>query len=129
MVALNSNCSYVSCATGSAQEQWLRGDLAAHTGAVCTLAFWHHPPYTKGTHDSDNPLDSEGKMTDMRTRVLPILDSTGAPVTGVRYDASEPLRGDGRVDLGLLLATGLMVGFASGGWLLPAMFLLGLILT
>lgn len=61
---------------GGPMLQWLRLDLAATT-AEWIVAFWHHPPYTKGTHDSDNPLDSEGKMTDMRTRVLPILDSTG----------------------------------------------------
>lgn len=48
MVALNSNCSAVSCGTGSTQEQWLRADLAAHP-ATCTLAFWHQPRYTSGT--------------------------------------------------------------------------------
>ncbi len=29
VVVLNSNCTIVSCAAGSAQEQWLRADLAA----------------------------------------------------------------------------------------------------
>ena len=45
LVALNSNCGQVSCAAGDAQEQWLRGDLAAHP-SNCTLAFWHHPLFT-----------------------------------------------------------------------------------
>ncbi len=48
VVSLNSNCSIVSCATGSAQETWLRADLAAHPKA-CTLAYWHHPRFSSGT--------------------------------------------------------------------------------
>jgi calcineurin-like phosphoesterase family protein len=51
IVALNSNCSRVSCTAGSAQETWLRSDLAAHP-AACTLAFWHHPRWSSG-HDGD----------------------------------------------------------------------------
>jgi hypothetical protein len=45
VVVLNSNCAVVSCAAGSAQERWLRADLAANTHA-CTLAYWHHPLFT-----------------------------------------------------------------------------------
>jgi hypothetical protein len=48
VVALNSNCSNVSCAAGGAQERWLRADLAAHPTA-CTLAYWHHPRFSSGT--------------------------------------------------------------------------------
>lgn len=33
---------------GSAQEQWLRADLAANT-AACTLAYLHHPRFTSGS--------------------------------------------------------------------------------
>jgi len=56
--------------------QWLRADLAA-TAQPWIVAFWHHPPYSKGSHDSDDPADSGGRMRDMRENVLPILDSTG----------------------------------------------------
>jgi hypothetical protein len=42
-----------------------------------TIAFWHHPPYTKGSHDSDNLADSSGIMTQMRERFLPVLDAYG----------------------------------------------------
>ena len=45
---LNSNCSIVSCAAGSAQEQWLRADLAANT-ALCTVALYHHPRFSSGS--------------------------------------------------------------------------------
>lgn len=44
VVVLNSNCGVVSCKAGSAQETWLRNDLAAHPNG-CTLAYWHHPRF------------------------------------------------------------------------------------
>ena len=52
LIALNSNCADVACSAGSAQEQWLRADLAAHP-SECTLAYWHHPRFSSG-HDGDN---------------------------------------------------------------------------
>ena len=54
VVALNSNCAAVGgCDAGSAQERWLRADLAAHP-SHCTLAYWHHPRYSSGRHGSDS---------------------------------------------------------------------------
>jgi len=57
VVVLNSNCSRVAggCATGGAQEQWLRADLAA-TSATCTLALWHHPRYSSGTNGATTAM-------------------------------------------------------------------------
>ena len=50
LVALNSNCAEVGgCEAGSPQDRWLVADLAA-SRARCTLAYWHHPLYTSGTH-------------------------------------------------------------------------------
>jgi chitodextrinase len=51
LIGLNSNCSRVPCSSGSAQEQWLKADLAANK-AKCTLAYWHHPRWSSG-HDGD----------------------------------------------------------------------------
>ncbi|MGH7569727.1 MAG: PKD domain-containing protein [Gemmatimonadales bacterium] len=42
IVVLNSNISMVA---GSAQETWLRADLAATT-QPCVLAYWHHPRFS-----------------------------------------------------------------------------------
>jgi hypothetical protein len=53
IVALNSNCDFVSCANDSAQANWLRNDLA-NNSSRCTLAYWHHPLYASGT-GSDTP--------------------------------------------------------------------------
>ncbi len=51
---------------------WLANDLAANA-QPWTIAFWHHPPYSKGSHDSD----SEGALVDMRENALPILEAHG----------------------------------------------------
>jgi hypothetical protein len=57
IISINSNgegaCATISCAAGSAQERWLRADLAANS-AKCTLAYWHHPRFSGGTH-GDSP--------------------------------------------------------------------------
>jgi len=53
VLVVNSNCSKVGgCGAGSAQEQWVRADLAAHPSR-CTLAYWHHPRFTSGPTGSD----------------------------------------------------------------------------
>jgi hypothetical protein len=57
VIALNSNCEEVGCDVGSAQERWLREDLAAHPGA-CTLAYWHHPRFSSGDHGNDESVDA-----------------------------------------------------------------------
>ena len=55
-MSLNSNCTFVSCAAGSAQEQWLRADLAA-SSRPCTIAYWHHPRYTSGSQGDTIAVD------------------------------------------------------------------------
>jgi hypothetical protein len=48
IVVLNSNCSQAGgCGVGSAQEKWLRADLAAHP-TTCSLAYMHHPRFSSG---------------------------------------------------------------------------------
>jgi chitodextrinase len=51
LYALNSNCEIVSCSSGSAQEQWLRADLAANPRS-CLLAYAHHPRFASRTDSS-----------------------------------------------------------------------------
>ncbi len=57
---------------GSPMLTWLDADLA-DTAADWIVAFWHHPPYSKGSHDSD----TEVELIDMRENVLPILEAAG----------------------------------------------------
>ncbi len=93
---------------------WLEEDLA-QTAQRWIIAFWHHPPYSKGSHNSD----SDTRMTEMRENVLPILDSYGVDLVlsghshsyersfllDGHYGTSDTLQpsmildgGDGRVD-------------------------------
>ncbi len=58
--------------TSGAMLTWLETDLQANT-LPWVVAFWHHPPYTKGSHDSD----TEGRLMDMRQNALPILEQYG----------------------------------------------------
>ncbi|MEO7298180.1 MAG: metallophosphoesterase family protein [Verrucomicrobiota bacterium] len=59
-------------ATNGAMANWLRTDLASTTN-FWTIAFWHHPPYTKGSHDSDTEIE----LKEMRENFLPILEDAG----------------------------------------------------
>jgi hypothetical protein len=52
---LDSDCSFVGCRTGSPQEQWLRGDLAANP-RTCVAAMWHHPRFSDGTHGDNTSV-------------------------------------------------------------------------
>ena len=55
IIVLNSNasCTTISCAAGSAQEQWLRNDLLLNS-KPCTLAYWHHPRFNSGASHGNN---------------------------------------------------------------------------
>ncbi|VAX12637.1 hypothetical protein MNBD_GAMMA24-175 [hydrothermal vent metagenome] len=74
-IMLDSTAS--SMAVGSKMLDWLKQDLAASSQKWVIAAF-HHPPYSHGSHDSDNHHDSGGRMLDMRKNVLPILEAGGA---------------------------------------------------
>ena len=51
--SLNSEIAH---GAGSAQERWLRTDLAAHASVTCVLAYWHRPRFSSGTPPSDASL-------------------------------------------------------------------------
>lgn len=56
--------------SGSAMYTWLQNDLAANTQRW-TVCYWHHPPYTMGTHTSD----TESESVNMRQNIIPLLES------------------------------------------------------
>ena len=62
----------VDRSVGGAMMTWLENDLAA-TNREWIIAFWHHPAYTKGSHDSDD----ESTLIQMRENGLPILEAGG----------------------------------------------------
>jgi len=57
---------------GGNMLQWLQSDLAMND-KQWLIGVWHHPPYSKGSHDSD----AEAGLIDMRQNVLPILEAWG----------------------------------------------------
>ncbi len=73
-VILDSQASGLS-STGK-MAVWLKNDLAKNTKPWIVAAI-HHPPYSKGTHNSDDDSDSGGRMEDVRNNILPILEAAG----------------------------------------------------
>lgn len=61
-----------SRAPNGAMAAWLDADLAA-TGAEWLVVAFHHPPYSKGSHDSD----TEVELQEMRQNFGPIFESRG----------------------------------------------------
>lgn len=63
-----------------AMQQWLIRDLLhakQNRKTQWTIVFFHHAPYSKGTHDSDDPQEWQDRMRKMRWNFLPILDEQG----------------------------------------------------
>ena len=58
---------------------WLKKDLQT-TKQQWLIAFSHHPPYTKGSHDSDNQWDSRARLIKVRENIVPILERAGVDV-------------------------------------------------
>ncbi len=77
-VNLDSQTS--SRATNGAMATWLAADLAATT-KTWIIALFHHPPYTKGSHDSD----TETQLIEMRTNFGPILEAGGVDLVLVGH--------------------------------------------
>lgn len=51
------------------QVVWLKQDLAANT-QKWTIVYWHHPPYTMGSHNSD----TESELVNIRQNFIRILE-------------------------------------------------------
>ena len=86
--------------TGGDMYNWMCEDLAATTQDFI-ISYWHHPPYTKGSHDSDLRDDSGGRMHDMRERFVPALEHYGADLnlTGHSHSYERSVLIDGHYGL------------------------------
>lgn len=61
--------------TTGAQVTWVKQDLAANT-KKWTIAYWHHPPYTMGSHNSD----ISSALVKIRQNFIRILERLGVDV-------------------------------------------------
>ncbi len=57
----------------SAQVEWLKKDLEVNKNKEWVVAYWHHPPYTKGSHDSD----TESLLVNIREQFNQVIEDYG----------------------------------------------------
>jgi len=76
-----------SLAADGKMAQWLQTDLKA-TRQPWRIVVMHHPPYTKGGHNSDRRGDSGGRMFAVRENILPMLERLGVDmvISGHSHD-------------------------------------------
>jgi PKD repeat protein len=88
-------------ATSGAMLQWLALDLA-NTVQDWIVAYWHHPPYSKGSHNSD----TEVELVEMRENALPILEDWGVDLvlSGHSHSYERSFLLDGHYDVSGTLA-------------------------
>lgn len=55
------------------QVQWVKKDLEANKNKEWVVAYWHHPPYSMGSHNSD----TEDQMVKIRENFIQILERYG----------------------------------------------------
>ena len=81
-----------SLASNATMCTWMKADLEANTNKWL-IAFWHQPPYTHGSHNSDQEPD----LIAMRQNAVPILESYGVDLVlcghSHAYERSYLLRG------------------------------------
>ncbi|RXK57734.1 T9SS type A sorting domain-containing protein [Lacibacter luteus] len=61
--------------TLGAQVTWIKQDIAANNNKF-TIAYWHHPPHTKGSHNSD----TETELINIRQNFVRILERYGVDI-------------------------------------------------
>jgi hypothetical protein len=95
--SLPDDCWPVSCAAGSAQEQWLRAELEALPDDDCAIAYWHHPRFSSGFSGANQPHpETHALFTDLYQHGVELL------LTGHshNYERLEPVTPDGIPDPG-----------------------------
>ncbi len=94
-----------------AMMTWLEADLQLND-KEWLIAFWHHPPYTKGSHNSD----TESELIDMRENALPLLEQYGVDLvlTGHSHSYERSFLLDGHYDVSSTFTPAMKVNFGSG---------------
>ena len=112
-VSLNSHD--VPRLPGDPMLTWLRDDLAQNT-RDWTIVFFHHPPYSNGSHKSDNPDGLDGELQDMRENAMPILEEFGVDLvlTGHSHSYERSFLLDGHYGLSNTLTEAMKIDSGDG---------------
>jgi tetratricopeptide (TPR) repeat protein len=96
---------------GGAMLTWLEADLQA-TSQPWIIAYWHHSPYSKGSHDSD----TEAKGRALRENALPILEAYGVDLvlSGHSHNYERSFLLDGHYGLSTTLTPAMIVDGGDG---------------
>ena len=70
-----ANNKRLSDTTGP-QVEWIKKDLEKAAQAEWIIAYWHHPPYSMGSHNSD----TEKELVDLREKLIPVLERYGVDI-------------------------------------------------
>lgn len=77
VVSLDSQVTIRDESNNETMKQWLIDDLSANSNDW-TVVIFHHPPYTKGSHDSDSNAGSiDQPIFDIREQYTPIFEDHG----------------------------------------------------
>ncbi len=80
---------------GGAMYNWLQSDLQANTKKF-VVCYFHNPPYTKGTHDSDNNIIDLPSF-DIRQNILTLMENNNVDLVLAGhshiYERSNLIRG------------------------------------
>ena len=79
--------------TTGAQVEWIKKDLEANKDKQWIIAYWHHPPYTMGSHNSDHEQD----LVHIRENFIQILERYGVDLVlcghSHDYERSKLIKG------------------------------------
>ena len=79
--------------TSGPQVTWIKQDLEKAAKTKWIVVFFHHPPYTMGSHNSD----TEKELAEIRENFIPVLDRYGVDIVlsghSHDYERSRPLYG------------------------------------